>query len=166
MGRFHGSGGRHWARTSPPLAASLTGHDPRRPNLDATVPWIVQNITVSNNVFGMGGIFQIYAMDNAMKLSADAMCITISGNLFNRWLSGSPIRMVGWGGVDNSSVTHYATPEVLAAAKNPGWHNAGVNPSMEIGAMSSAESTYAGVAIGVPSDIASLLGQAPGAPKR
>jgi len=68
----------------------------------------------------MGGIYQIYAMDDALKLSADAVRITINGNLFNRWLSGSPIRMVGWGGVDNSSVTHYATPEALAAANNSG----------------------------------------------
>ena len=38
----------------------------------------------------MDGIFQIYAMNNAMKLSADAMRITTNGNLFNRWLSGIP----------------------------------------------------------------------------
>jgi len=141
---------------------SATGHDSRQPNPDPTVPWITKNITVSNNVFGTGGQYQIYAMDNVSGWSADNMRPTITGNLFNRWLSSGQTKMVGWGGSDNRSVTNFQTPEALAAAKNSSWRNAAVNPSTDIYAMASAAVSNVGVAQGLPSDIAALLEQPAG----
>jgi len=141
---------------------SATGHDSRRPNPDPTVPWITRNVTVSNNVFGTGGQYQIYAMDNVSGWSADNMRPTVTGNLFNRWLTAGQTKMVGWGGSDNKSVTNFQTPEALAAAKNSSWRNAAVNPSTDIYAMASAAVSNIGVAQGLPSDIAALLEQPAG----
>jgi parallel beta-helix repeat protein len=141
---------------------SLTGHDPQRPNPDPTIPWIVRNITISNNLFGAGGLYQIYAMDNVTNLSADAMLITINGNVFNRFIAKGQTKMVGWGGSNNSSVTTFDTPEALAAGENSGWRNAGVNPPTDISSMGAAKTTYVSIAVGLPSDIASLLDQPAG----
>lgn len=138
---------------------SLTGHDPQRPKPDPTVPWLVRNIEIANNLFGAGGLYEIYAMDNATNVPADSMAITVNGNVLNRYVTRGQTKMVGWGGGNNSTVTNFDTPEALAAAKNPGWRNAAVNPSTDIASMGGTKTAYASIAIRLPSDIATLLGQ-------
>ena len=143
---------------------SLTGHDPQRPNPDSTVPWIIKNIVISNNVFGSGGLYQFYSLDGKANLSTDAMKVTINGNLFNNYTAKGQAHMVGWGGGDNHTVTNYDTPAALAAAKNSTWRNAGT-ASMPISAMGSYEISQVGVAVGLPSDVAAATGMAAGTKK-
>jgi parallel beta-helix repeat protein len=140
---------------------SLTGHDARRPNPDPAMPWIVSNITVSNNVFGAGGNFQFLSLDDTGVMSTDAMKVTINGNLFNPSVKGGPSRMVGWGGEDNSIVT-YDSPDALAAAKNGSWNNAAVPSQMPLSSMKPYEISLASVAVALPSDVAAVIGQAAG----
>ncbi|MTD12753.1 DUF1565 domain-containing protein [Nakamurella sp. YIM 132087] len=144
---------------------SLAGHDPQRPNPDPTVPWIIKNITVSNNVFGTGGLYQFYALDGKSNVSADAMKITITGNLFNEWHAKGDTKMVGWGGGDNVTVTNYNAPDELADAKNSSWKNVGVDPGHSVADAMPSASKSGSVAVGLPSDIAALLGQPAGARK-
>ena len=143
---------------------SLTGHDPALPNPDPTVPWLVRNVVLSNNVFGSGGLFQFYVLDKRTRIPADSMNITINGNLFNRWTGTGQAKMVAWGGGDNVTLTYFNSPDALAQAKNGGWRNAAVDP-IALGSMGPAMSASVAVAVGLPSDIAAALGQPVGARK-
>lgn len=134
---------------------SMAGHDRRRPLPDSTVPWITRNITISNNIIGKGSIFQLYALDGQSNLSADSMQLIITGNFLNTGTNG--LKMVGWGGGDNKTVVHYATPAELAKAKNSSWSNYAVAPT-SLSAMRSQRDALASLAVAVPSDVANAVG--------
>jgi parallel beta-helix repeat protein len=100
-------------------------HDPRQPLPDPTCPWIVNNITIANNLFAFNGGaygFQIYALDKSTNIAARSMNITTNGNIFHT-RSTSTDSMIGWGGSDNNTVTKYETP----AAFNASTGNTGTN---------------------------------------
>jgi parallel beta-helix repeat protein len=138
---------------------STTGHDPRQPNPDPTMPWYLHDIVASNNVISASGRSQFYGVDPLTGQSLDAIRVTINGNLFNAY-TGSGARMVGWGQA-NGSVVYYDNPDALAAAKNSGWKNAAMG-QQSLTSMQSAKGGYNSIAVGLPSDVASLLGQSSG----
>lgn len=141
--------------------AADPGHDPRQPIPDPTNTWVVKNIMVANNVFGArvanaSQVYQFYSLDNQTNIPADAMAITISGNLFAA--RGSSYAVVGWGGSDNRTVASITDPDTFAAARGLSWHNlvAGSTTSAAMAA------TTTGVALPVPADVAAALGVAAG----
>lgn len=145
------------------LGSYSEARDSRVSGVDPTVPWITRNIQLSNNVFGNGGRFQIYALDGKTRRAVDTWGLTISGNLFNKRVSSSDPTMVAWGKGDNVSLERYETPAALAAAKNSGWQNAQITSSKPIASMASDKSAYAGSAVPIPSDVAAATGLASGA---
>ena len=142
--------------------ASFAGHDPRQPIPDPTVTWLTHNITVSNNAFGNGGLYQFYALDGVTNIPVDAMKVTITGNLFNAKATSSDPTLVGWGQGDNVTLQKFQTPAALAAAKNSSWVNAVTPSSQSVSAMGTAMSSSASVAVPLPSDVAAAVGQPAG----
>jgi parallel beta-helix repeat protein len=140
-------------------APGAVGRDPRAPVPDPTVPWLTRNIVVSNNVFDKSGKFQFYALDKATNIPADAMNLTINGNLFTPRTDTSLPTMVAWGGSDNVTLYRYETPAALAAAKNPAWHNASTTTALTLNAMRSLFAAAAATAVPLPSGVAQALGQ-------
>jgi parallel beta-helix repeat protein len=141
---------------------SITGHDPRRPNPDPTVPWITDSVVVSNNVFGTGGNYQYLSYDDVGATSSDQWHLTITGNLFNPSVKGGTSRMVGWG-IAGNKITNYDSPADLAAGENTSWKNAAVPSQMPLASMLSYETSMAGVAVSLPGDVAAAIGQPAGA---
>lgn len=142
--------------------ASFAGHDPRQPIPDPTVSWLTHNITVSNNAFGNGGLYQFYALDGVTNIPVDDMKVTINGNLFNAKAASSDPTLVGWGLGDNVTLQKFQTPAALAAAKNNSWVNAVTSSSEPVSSMGSAISSAASVAVPLPSDVAAAVGQPAG----
>ncbi|RPE78761.1 parallel beta-helix repeat protein [Frondihabitans sp. PhB161] len=137
---------------------ALTGHDRRRPLPDPTLTWITKNVTVSNNVFGSGGLFQIYALDGVTNIPVDNMNLVITGNLFNQRLTGAQSTLVGWGGGDNRTVTRYDSVQALAKAKGSRWNNVETTAVLPIASMIAAIKSALGVAVGIPDDVAAAIG--------
>ncbi len=148
-------------RQDDPAAYQRDG-DSRYPMGDATDPWLLRNVTVADNFFpsdGTDGMFQVYALDKRTNTPADAMHLTISGNYFRHRDSGSQPSMVGWGGPDNVTVTRYETPSALASAKDSSWRN-GQAPAA--GGRSFDSSMDDSIAVPLPSDVASAVGEPAG----
>ena len=136
--------------------------DPRVTTVDPTVTWITKNVQVSNNVFGAGNKSNshIFAMDGRTNRHVDTWNVTINGNLFNRKkLVSTDTSMVGWGRGDNLSLERYETPAALAAAKNSTWKNAQLDTLKPISSMATDKTTYASVAVPIPSDVAAASGR-------
>ena len=85
--------------------------------VDPNIPWITQDIQMSNNVFGNGGAFQVYALDGKTNRAVDTWRLKINGNLFNKRVVKTNPTMVAWGKGDNVTLERYETPALLAAAK-------------------------------------------------
>lgn len=133
------------------------GHDPRRPIPDPTNPWLLRNITVANNVLAVGPRDRLQAIDKATYTPADRMNINITGNLFAR--TGSS--MVAWGGAQNVIAARWSTVSQLTA-KNTTWRNVESSTYPRLEQLRGLARTQRTRAIGMPSDVAALLGQATG----
>jgi parallel beta-helix repeat protein len=61
---------------------SVPGHDPRQPLPDPTMPWLVRNIVVANNILRApnNGSFETQAVDASGQYTAGDMNITLNGN--------------------------------------------------------------------------------------
>jgi parallel beta-helix repeat protein len=121
-------------------------------NPDCT--WVVDNITIANNVFNLNGGpygMQVYALDKSTGIPASAMGLKIMGNLFHQRTTSTD-SMVAWGG-SNATTTKYETPDALNAGTGNSWSNTQVAAA----AVGSAVASTHGV--GLPSDIASAVGQ-------
>ncbi|RWZ59554.1 right-handed parallel beta-helix repeat-containing protein [Labedella populi] len=89
---------------------SDAGHDPRQKQPDMTVPWLTQDITISNNVLGgatEGGLFHV--VDQQKKLTAEQMRITTNGNLYQNANTGR-YTVVRWAN-GGSGLTYYRSLE-------------------------------------------------------
>lgn len=82
-------------------ASALTGsdYDPKRPKPDPTVPWLLQDIRVVNNVVGQGasggGNCLTCVEDYSHQVAASAMRLSLRGNLYNR-PKGNPTWLAVW----------------------------------------------------------------------
>jgi hypothetical protein len=138
-------------------ATASTGWDPRMGKADPTMTWVTKNITVANNVFGAPNDLSVRALDGSTNRAVDTWNLVVNGNLFNNKAAGGPT-MVGWGLGDNKTVVAYNTPTDLAAAKNSTWKNAMVSTKKTLAEMKTDAAANAGIAVAVPTDIATLLG--------
>jgi len=137
-------------------------HDPRQPIPDSTCPWLLRNITISNNAFGWNGGpygFQVYVLDKATGIPASSMNITIDGNAFHSKGSTTD-NMVGWGGNDNHTLTLFQTPSALGSGLGKSWDN--VQVSVIGTALAMAIGPLFDHAVPLPSDLAALVGRPAG----
>jgi hypothetical protein len=74
------------------------GWDPRLGGPDPRITFLTDNVTISNNVFGSGGLYQVYALGGRSGRPADDWHLTITGNLFKSDRPINRVTMVGWGG--------------------------------------------------------------------
>ncbi len=146
------------------LGSFPEARDPRFKNVvDPTVPWITQNIEISNNVFGSGGYFQLYALDGKTNRAVDTWNLTVAGNLFNKRAVKTNPTMVAWGKGDNVTLERYETPPALTTGKNGSWTNAQIDSSKPILSMADDKLTYAASALPIPADVAAATGLPVGA---
>lgn len=86
---------------------STPGHDPRRPNPDSTVPWVLRQISVNNNVVGKGAgaaNCMVCVEDYSHQVKAADMALTFRSNIYNR-SNGSPSWFAIWSnGAGNPNV--------------------------------------------------------------
>lgn len=123
---------------------------------------VVKDITISNNVFGCGKLFQFYALDGETNISADKMNITINGNLFSGLASKENPTMAAYGQSDNVTLVRYETPQALAAAKNSSWTNAQTPACTPLAQLGTAISGAQSVAQPLPADVAAAVGKQTG----
>lgn len=124
---------------------------------DPACPWIVRNITISNNVFQYNGGdygLQIRALDGSTHISASQMNITIDGNVFHEPSEHTDM-MVAWGGDDNHSLTRLSSPSALNAFLNKNW----VNFQDPRGVAARVDGR---LGVPLPADIATAIGQPAG----
>jgi hypothetical protein len=124
------------------------------PATKASIPWLVRNVTVSNNLYGADGSFQFYALDKATHISASSMNITVDGNAF---VDTNSV-MVGWGGSDNSTVTYYRTPATLNAGLHVSWTNVLLDSGSASQFRGDADPDPDDVAVPLPADVANAIG--------
>lgn len=134
-------------------------NDPRYPVPDPNDPWLVRNNKVANNVFGSGGYFQVYVLDKETKTPADSMNISVQGNLFNARVTTVNPALIAWGGDANVIQSRFDTVAAMKA-KNTSWINAQTSISKPLESMSGDIAADIGVAVPLPGDVASTLGQA------
>ncbi|WP_375499420.1 right-handed parallel beta-helix repeat-containing protein [uncultured Jatrophihabitans sp.] len=117
----------------------------------SAVPWLVRNIQVTNNVFGVNPMFQFYALDKATHRPASQMRIVVNGNFFR---AGRAV-MVGWGGGDNVTVTRFRTPQSLDSALRVSWRNV-------LQQTAPADARTTSMAVPLPADVAAAIGRTTG----
>jgi parallel beta-helix repeat protein len=130
-------------------AADLTipGHDPRRPQPDQELPWVVGDVTASNNIFsGATGNCVVCVEDYSGEYTAEQLGVTLDGNLYQRVGTQSPGWLIVWShGPGNPTTfttlaefvsatgqeTHGVSLGVASAASHT-WHNAAAEaPELE-----------------------------------
>jgi parallel beta-helix repeat protein len=84
-----------WVAQDPRIATDLgtPGHDPRQKLPDPTVPWVITDVEISNNIFrySRAGANCIVCVDDyTKKRTAEQMRVTLNGNAYNRVSSGQP----------------------------------------------------------------------------
>lgn len=88
---------------------STPGHDPRQPLPDPTVPWIVRNVVVSNNVMdGATGDCVVCVNDWSKEFTGAKMITQSSGNLYHRTSASAPAVFAQWAQAA-SGTARYAT---------------------------------------------------------
>lgn len=97
-----GNGGRPiWLVQDNRLAknTSTYGHDPRRPLPDPTVPWVLKNLNVQNNVLsgtGSSNKTLLQLQDDALDRGAASIGVAANGNAYRRPSTSSPSAAVIW----------------------------------------------------------------------
>lgn len=76
----------------------ISGHDPRRPQPDLTMPWVIGNSSVSNNVLAAGRDAVSVLSVEAYELLHDAseLGIRVNGNVYSQTALGVPNAVVVW----------------------------------------------------------------------
>lgn len=147
------------------------GHDRRQSLPDMTVPWIIKNVTISNNVIsGAGGGCLVCVEDQSKEFTAEQMKLTLNGNLYQRSSTSAPSLAVRWG-QGAASAKSFATVAAFTQATGQEKRSVLVNgtsvltASYQLTPAALVQSTL--VVIAVPTSIAGLLGQQAGiAPAR
>jgi hypothetical protein len=102
---------------------NAAGHDPRQPLPDPTVPWLVKNITVANNVLGrqiVGTDCLLCAQDNLRVSTGAQLNIVATGNLFQRASVTSPKVMFHWPNGANGTVNYNTLADFARASGQKG----------------------------------------------
>jgi parallel beta-helix repeat protein len=132
---------------------SIMGHDPRRPQPDPTMTWVLKNVTVMNNIIGGANDYDIYAFDHTGTRSANQMGIVINGNIFAKPAAGRMNLIWSTGGGKSAACDTIA--EITATG-------AGASNEQVATAPGSIKPTAASIAQSLPSAVAALIGQVAG----
>lgn len=138
----------------------FAGRDPRQPVPDPTMTWVVDDVTVADNVFGPARGFHVWALDIDTGIPADDMGITVDGNVFSAPDGSRDAVLVGWGRGGDRTVDRYATPQEFAAATDPGRRNAFAAPGTGPDRVSADAARS--VARPLPEDVARAVGRPAG----
>lgn len=140
---------------------SDAGHDPRQSFPDSTMPWVIKNVTVKNNVLSNtgGGNAIVAVEDYSKQLTAEQMKITLDSNAYHRTGSTNP----RWSSVWSNAAANPSVYTTLAAFQQAEGQDAS---SFEVTASTvlnsdhqptSAVTGKASSATVLPSSIASLI---------
>ena len=144
---------------------SVPGHDPRRPFPDPTMPWLIRNISVGNNVIaGSTGNCTLCVEDYTHTYSAAALNITANGGLYQRISKSAPTWLVVWSrGAGDPAV--YTSRSSFTTATGQDRRSKEVVSSAVTASNGKLLSTYAAwqptTAVTVPTAFTSLLGTTP-----
>ncbi|GAA5227768.1 hypothetical protein GCM10025778_23010 [Paeniglutamicibacter antarcticus] len=142
------------------------GHDPRQSFPDATMPWVIKNVTVKNNVLSnTGGGNAILAVEDfSKKLTAEDMKISLNANAYHRTSAKSPKWSVVWSkGAGNPSV--YTTLAAFQKAKPTEGSSFEITATSIVDGNNNTTTSVTGKnrkATALPANIASLTGLASG----
>ncbi len=149
---------------------SVSGHDKRRAQPDLSMPWVIRGTTIGNNIMTGGAsgtsdpILRVQSWERAF--SGSDMVSSSNGNVFSQTSAGVPSFVTIWGRRSDWPV-NYTT--VSSYAAGTGYDRAsasliGTSPVSSTYGPSSAVSNLTGAtAQGLPSSIASKVGQPAGA---
>jgi parallel beta-helix repeat protein len=100
---------------------SVPGHDPRQKLPDVTMTWILSDIDVFNNAFGLQnpGEYEIYARDYTAQSAPQRLDIAVDNSVFTKPVAGTQGEIV-WGSTPGN-VTIYRSIATFNAAT--GWTN-------------------------------------------
>jgi len=77
--------------------ASVPGHDPRRPFPDPTMPWLIRDISVGNNIIAeSSGNCVVCVEDYSKQYAASDLNIRSDGNLIQRNSANNPTWIAVW----------------------------------------------------------------------
>lgn len=144
---------------------SVPGHDPRRPFPDPTMPWLIRNISVGDNVIaGSTGNCTLCVEDYTHTYSAGSLNITPNGNLYQRTSGSTPTWLVVWSrGAGNPAV--YTLRSSFTTATGQDRRSKEVFYSSVTASNGKLLSTYAAwqptTAVAVPTAFTSLVGTTP-----
>ncbi len=150
----HNGGAVYVHQDSRKNLASSGGHDPRRPKIDPTVPWIAKNVMIGNNAVQTGWPYLIFVSDATGKRTAGKMNVRIDGNLFDKPTDKSFAEIAWTIGVHRAA--RYTAAEFTAHGFG-GSHNRDAANSGR-----SFSSSTKGSPIPLPAGMARIIGQAAG----
>jgi hypothetical protein len=145
------------------------GDDYRYPN-DPEMTWLVGPVTVRNNVIGLndGGNCVLCVEDYSHERTAAEMGVTSNGNVFNRAATSAPGWLTVWsrGSLDVNPAV-YSSLAAHQAGTGQDRTSLGYDGTVVVGTTgllaSSIQDRAGTAAVGLPSDIAALVGQPAGA---
>jgi parallel beta-helix repeat protein len=142
---------------------STPGHDPRQPLPDPTMPWVTQNITLSNNVIADGTYkCMVCVEDFSHERSAAQMNIVSNGNVFKRTSATTPVWAAVWStGAGNPAI--YNTIAEYSAATGQDRNSVAIDGGSAATLAATIASSAATASRPLPAKVAPLVKQAAGA---
>ncbi|MFN8168668.1 MAG: right-handed parallel beta-helix repeat-containing protein [Candidatus Nanopelagicales bacterium] len=132
---------------------TAVGHDPRQPLPDPTVPWLISNVTIRNNILDNAKGNAVLAVEDQTKTrTAEQMAITSDDNVYLRASSTAPSWEVVWsaGSGNGGNPYVYTTLAAFRTAKG-----------QEARSVSSDNGSACGTPVpaGLTTQVAGLLGR-------
>jgi hypothetical protein len=143
---------------------SVPGHDPRRPTPDPTMPWLIRNISIGNNVIAEStGNCTLCVEDYSHTYAASDLNITSNGNIIQRDAANKPSWFVVWSrGAANVNPYVFSTLAEYRSTTGQEARSLGVEGRAVTDAggriLSDVAAQATGVALAPPSAIVGLLG--------
>ncbi len=76
---------------------TVPGHDPRRPNPDPQMSWVIKDVVASNNVFSGATLTGVVTVqDYSGQYTAEQLGVTLNGNAYQRPKKTQPRSLVLW----------------------------------------------------------------------
>ncbi len=96
---------------------SLSGHDKRRPQPDLSMPWVVKNVVLGNNIYSPGStsvtMFEVQSWEHVF--SGNDMVSASDGNVFAQPAPGTPKAVTTWGRKGTWAANYSTLKEYVAA---------------------------------------------------
>lgn len=146
---------------------SVAGHDPRRAQPDLTMPWVIGNSTVVNNIMAAGpSATAVLAVESyELAFNASNLNIASNGNVYSQPALGVPNAAAVWA---RKSAQPYSFVLLDDFRGTTGQEATSINPLMTspvdtaYAPKSSITAKVATVAMATPADIAAKAGRAAG----